>query len=398
MANGRVFLLDKGFCWIQPDETPTEQIYLRHGDIEGGAEKLTMNEPVEFSVSQDGLGRKRALNARRLDPDRYQAVERKRGTVVSYETRKGLGQIELPDGAQVFVHYSEIRTREKFRTLNLEEEVEFELGERDHRPYALSVVPIGRRKPLEKFAKLGNINIKTQTLARLAQPEKWEYQYAKAAHPRPVLYSYLFHTFARLEEEKKIQTIAKDVLEYACFNTGLVTPNQEQIFALFVPNKPLADDDPHWFLSGFYKESDYKIIGIFKDLPPLANYFDDPGELLYDRRCELYADLDHIILRKDRFPQQFRDNEHLLRIGLNAAKENTKKRVYRNYKTAVPQFHRGKIQLLLPLCIVSPDKADVALVVQKYGDAYRGNTVLTLDQAYNNARLVARPDDEWLQP
>jgi len=39
-------------------------------------------------------------------------------------------------------------------------------------------------------------------------------------------------------------------------------------------------------------------------------------------------------------------------------------------------------------------RADLALVVEKDADrkAYRGNTVLTLDMAYSNARLLARPD------
>ena len=75
-----------------------------------------------------------------------------------------------------------------------------------------------------------------------------------------------------------------------------------------------------------------------------------------------------------------------------------KDRVYRNYKTAVPQYWRGRIQLLLPLCLVQDGKADLALVVEKERDGrcYRGNTVLTLDMAYSNARLLARPDPDWL--
>ena len=43
--------------------------------------------------------------------------------------------------------------------------------------------------------------------------------------------------------------------------------------------------------------------------------------------------------------------------------------------------------------------ADLALVVSEVGDTeYRGHTVLTLEMAYTNARLVARPDSEWLKP
>ena len=56
------------------------------------------------------------------------------------------------------------------------------------------------------------------------------------------------------------------------------------------------------------------------------------------------------------------------------------------------------MQLLLPLCLLQDGKADLALVVEKEKDgrAYRGNTVLTLDMAYSNARLLARPDPDWL--
>ena len=56
------------------------------------------------------------------------------------------------------------------------------------------------------------------------------------------------------------------------------------------------------------------------------------------------------------------------------------------------------IQLLLPLCLNQPDRADLALVVDKVGNSYRGNTVLTLDMAYRNARLITRPDSDWLRP
>lgn len=74
------------------------------------------------------------------------------------------------------------------------------------------------------------------------------------------------------------------------------------------------------------------------------------------------------------------------------------KRVRRNYKTAIPHFYDGKIQFLLPLCLLTKKDADLALVVNKEEQVYKAHTVLTLDQAYNNARLLAKPDREWLNP
>lgn len=73
-------------------------------------------------------------------------------------------------------------------------------------------------------------------------------------------------------------------------------------------------------------------------------------------------------------------------------------RVQRNYKTAVPQYYNGTIQLLLPLSLTDPSSADLALVVERFTDFYRAATCLTLDMAYNNARQLARSDRDWLAP
>jgi hypothetical protein len=43
-------------------------------------------------------------------------------------------------------------------------------------------------------------------------------------------------------------------------------------------------------------------------------------------------------------------------------------------------------------------EADLALVVERFDGFYRAATCLTLDMAYNNARQLARPDKDWLQP
>lgn len=63
---------------------------------------------------------------------------------------------------------------------------------------------------------------------------------------------------------------------------------------------------------------------------------------------------------------------------------------------AVPQYFEGKVQLLLPLCLHFDDIPDLALVVTKVGNVYQCHTCLTLDMAYNNARLIAKPESNWL--
>jgi hypothetical protein len=91
-------------------------------------------------------------------------------------------------------------------------------------------------------------------------------------------------------------------------------------------------------------------------------------------------------------------NDFALQNILKGAIDAVLERVRRNYKTAVPQHYDGTIQLLLPLCLTNPSKADLALVVERFPEFYRAATCLPLDWAYNNARQLARPDRDWLKP
>jgi hypothetical protein len=237
------------------------------------------------------------------------------------------------------------------------------------------------------------------SLKLLAMDEKWEYSKAENKQPLPILYSYLLHTFTRIKEQDKI--VIKG--EFSCFNTGLVTDNQEEIFMLFGMNRSKSS----YNFIAFCKESSNDLVK-FNPLPERATYFNDPSELIYDTRLELRINIDHIVNDADnfeRFPDDIKKlSTHQLINTFNGAVMHASKRVRRNYLTAIPQYYRGKyistgqLQLLLPLCLREPSKADLALAVYKQDNTYSGRTCLTLDMAINNARLITKPDDEWLKP
>lgn len=251
---------------------------------------------------------------------------------------------------------------------------------------------------LLEFAYVANFSKSIDELAQLAQKENWNYRNSSSEYSNPVLCNYIDRTFKRLRDEGKVS----ETLDKACFNTGLVTENQEEIFALFdqSPSTPQK-----WRMKKFVPESHRELLS-FNPLPEIAHYFDDPGELLYDTRRVLRINYDHIIEdNKVRFPEPFcSQNNYQLTIGLRGACDMAIKRVKRNYKTAIPQFYSssrvpdGSIQLLLPLCLSNPSHVDLALVVERIDDVYRAATCLTLDMAYSNARILAQPDMGWLQP
>lgn len=256
--------------------------------------------------------------------------------------------------------------------------------------------------PFNDFFEFGSSDWK-QKLVQLAEKEPWEFKNGDSHTDFPVLSSYIEHTVRRLQEMDKGLLFSNDGNSLA-FNTGLVTDSQEQIFGFVT--KSNGEGLRPWVLRKFLREGERAYSDLFGGKkPPLASYWDNPAQLIFDPHLSLEIDTTHILARRDRFPEILRENEHMARSAVIAAKAGAELRAYRNYKVAVPQYFRdkggkGELQLLLPICLEDPSRADLAITVAKTAsnDAYRSATVLTLDQAYNNARLLARPDREWLDP
>lgn len=225
-----------------------------------------------------------------------------------------------------------------------------------------------------------NWNNYTDQLSKIADKEKW----SNNTYPNNgILANYIVKTHDKLTSEKKI-IIGQN---YALFNTGLFNKYFDQIYAYQSKNEIL-------FLTGYELSN----IGV-SDRPERANYFENPELLLFDWHYPIDVYYKHILddeKNKDRLPKEFLNSSNKINI-INGALDTMKKRVSANYKLAIPQYYDGKIQLLLPLCLMSDDTPDVALTVTKKNNCYQGHTCLTLDMAYNNARLIARPESNWLR-
>lgn len=220
----------------------------------------------------------------------------------------------------------------------------------------------------------------TNDAAKLAMDEQW----SNDTYPdKGILKNYLTHTFNKLKADKSIiQT--KD---YALFNTGLFTKYYEPIYAYATDERSVS----------FLTEYELGNLDIAK-YPERANYFEHPELLLFDWHYKINVQYKHILEdeeNKVRLPKDVLESGNIITL-LDGAISTMKKRVSCNYKLAIPQYFGGQIQLLLPLCLRSDDVPDLALVVTKTGNYYQGHTCLTLDMAYNNARLIAKPESSWL--
>lgn len=241
-----------------------------------------------------------------------------------------------------------------------------------------------------------------ERLAKMAKPEDWNFHTARFRRPGqnyPILMNYLNYTFMRLQEQGKI-AYSDDQMK-ACFNTGLQTEDEKDIFATFFRNQRAeAFNAPRWTLYAFADSYSDKLAP-FRPLPEIATYITDAGDLVFDHSFETEIDIGHIIDdNQDRLPDVLKGNRQLAKAAIEGATRHLKQRVMRNYKIAIPQWYQGHIQLLLPLNLTSDTAADLALVADKDKERglYKIRTALSMDMAYGNARLICRLDRDWLNP
>ncbi|MCL2007210.1 MAG: DUF3825 domain-containing protein [Treponema sp.] len=243
-----------------------------------------------------------------------------------------------------------------------------------------------------------------ERLVKLARLEDWNFHRPefklKYKQKYPILTNYLNYTFMHAQYLNLI--VFSDNDDKACFNTGLQTSNEKDIFALFFRNKgSLQHNAPDWTFYSFVDSYSDKLKPYGNTLPELPTYIDDPSDLVFDTKLEIEINTEHIIeTNKVRLPSPLQENNRLAMMALNGAIESIKSKVIRNYKVAIPHWYNNKLQLLLPLNLTDDKIADVALVVDKDKDRniYKAVTILPMDWAYIDARLITRPDREWLNP
>lgn len=295
------------------------------------------------------------------------------------------------------------------------------------------------RKEIEKFAWMGDWGEFLKELSDIALDENWTFKNSNGEiYENGLLKNYICNTFFRLKKESKIYI--SDDNTFAVFNSGLVDKRYDDIYVCFEP----YNGKSNWKFCGFAAANNRslkkRIRRLFSSLPPTAQYFEKLEDLLFDSSKDLYVDYEHILIDNiDRLPLSFlmnelRDNDEAmdllkqikhsnmdvrekvydelselvetdsrtfrtLRNRLEDAVDIAKRRVKWNFRTAVPSYYPRKdtMSLLLPLCVINESNADAALVVEMQDSGkYIGQTILTMEQAYVNARLICRPDSDWL--
>jgi hypothetical protein len=255
-----------------------------------------------------------------------------------------------------------------------------------------------------------------EELKETAIPEKWTYNKHSSSIPHPILKSYIENTLEKMcKSTDEGYIIFSDDRKYLIFNTGLLDKFFHDIYLIcYVDNlnNNLKFKNP-FIMKSF---SDLNKIKFYKDkvipnksiqLPPKVKFFTNVNEVVFQADITIdrnYEKFTHIIEeRRERFPKEYqnKDTTHLARLldnSINYAISVAE----RNYKLIVPQYRPqdNKLQLLMPIYLngTYTKTPDFALVLNLEDNLYIPETILPLDAAYQNARLIAKPDDFWLNP
>ncbi len=287
---------------------------------------------------------------------------------------------------------------------------------------------------LHDWAWFGVFREAVNTLSELALPERWSYKNVDPNYPNPILAAYIKYTFYRLMKERKVLCNG----QYAAFNTGLVNRFYDPIYALFDKNRNEGKQEWHFlnFCTAGEGRAGKTLTNNFS-LPERASYFSDPAELIYDLRAPRpQLDWRRIVLDNiNRIPTAFwerytpkdftlrdvntlsdkdvyfaklafalENDEQTFRAVKSRFTESLElalKRVAWDFRTAVPIYNlkRDGLSLLFPLSLLNDTEIDLALVIerQERSGLYIGHMILPLAWAYTDARLIMRPDSDWLQ-
>lgn len=276
------------------------------------------------------------------------------------------------------------------------------------------------------FKDLDDCNAFLDDLANKTIDEDWNYKKKPSRISAPILRSYIQTLFSKLEKEREAGEPDKIIKNrdgsHIIFNTNLLDRffNDEYIIA----EVKKIDDTQEVYINPVRvsKDSGSELIkyGFSRNVAPKPpKFFENVNEVIFHPEYYIeksYDSLTHIIEQRiDRFPeeQKGKTSDNLANKLYNAI-DYALAIAQRNYKYIVPIYYPrfDTISFIMPIFLERSYKKrpDFALVLQNIppvldGDGkvveegyYVARTILDLEDGYQDARVIAKPDESWLNP
>ncbi|MCQ2274484.1 MAG: DUF3825 domain-containing protein [Bacteroidales bacterium] len=330
------------------------------------------------------------------------------GTDVNYDTAKYIllktKETDPSTNETIYVWFTK-NTRGKFEGIDFGSKNDFQTSLKNRQQFF-----VGRMG----FENLNQCNEFLKRLEDKTMDEPWDYSKKnESGFVFPILKSYLEYEVERLffesEEcgyENKI-VYNKDET-YGLFNTNLIDKFGHD---LMIVGEVMKSGGKSYLinLQMISSKLTLKRMQFVEPDPQPPQFFSDVNEIVFhcdwdiDNSIERY---EHIIeSRIERFPEKYRElSTDELGNKLDNAIDFARRIAQRNYKFIVPMYYpeKKRIQLLMPIYLESvyASRPDFALVLHPNIEEtiYSPKTILGLDEVYQDARLIAKPEESWLNP
>ena len=198
--------------------------------------------------------------------------------------------------------------------------------------------------------------------------------------------------------------------EKCIFNTGLIDIYNNDVYLI-----DLNNNEPDFFKKEIImagSKASATAHGFNKadvlSMPKPIKFYSDKKDLVFDGCIEEFdlednSKLNHIIQeRRSRFPLGCQTiPSDVLCEKVKSAVSKAVRLSERDYRYIVPMYNLKlhRIQYLMPLHLETSieDSPELVIVVGENNGFYCVYTILTTDDAYDNARLLCRPDSNWLR-
>ncbi len=260
----------------------------------------------------------------------------------------------------------------------------------------------------EEYENLNKNKFCVELYKRLLIKEHW----AKSKRGTNRLTKYLEAVTGKVQHNIKNNIVDGYILSNdgakVLVNTGLIDEFMNDIYVCFeiadkkFVNPSIIENKIDIVRKGFDRER-------IKSMPKPVKFYNKPEELLFHASIEDFdiedgRRLNHVINeRRQRFPDKFsKMGADILGVKLKSAIEKAVRLSERDYKYVVPMYNTSEdcIQFLMPLHIERSieEPPELVLVVAQIEGFFTVMTILNPDDAYDNARVIAKPGNSWLQP
>ena len=259
---------------------------------------------------------------------------------------------------------------------------------------------------LFEFAYIPDWYEQLEKLQKMALPEPWRFKKPvneTKNRETPILERYLHIIFHKQSIEFNSEKDAGKAGQFfhvenekACFHTGLYNGRYKGIYAFFDRNHK-KDSMLQWYFRGFCDELS-PWLRYIEPLPQKPSYYISQKDVGFHSDWPIRVKVEHILGDTEnlaRIPLKIRKAKNLPLL-LETAVELGRRKAVVEPGLVVQQGYQRKIQYLLPIYLTNMEKPDLAMTLSSMDGYYLGHTCLTLEMAYLNARVVARPIAPWL--